>query len=387
MRRAISTGGRLRRALRATAALVALLCAAACDGGEGTAPTEPPGLLVVARTPELARLLQRLATLEGTPLARTAAELAWSLPSCAVVEARSPDGSLAGLVEGLACAPERSALTTLHAELGGAAAVFVTPERDGARVRGRLLLDARDQAELELQIPTELAGGAAALLLPGNASPGPGVLSDADTLLHARIRPVGGLDLAALVPEGGQGDRMFRLKSRLFAGAVLDGTWEAAVYLPGEGARMPLAALALGVRAQEPAARAAEEFVAQLEETWSIRRAPFEAAGARGACLPELRILPDFAPCYVTTAQALVVGWNPASVGKALERAGTALGANGGVLVQLSRFPEADLRMARAAGLAPEDLAPGPWERLRGFGRAERDGIRLRLHLQSGDGA
>jgi len=377
----------MRRAISCWALVIAALCAASCGGDEARGPTEPPGLLVVARAPDLARLLDLLASLEGTPLAREARDLAEALPACGLVEARSNDASLAGLERSLTCAPARSELSALHRQLGSAALAFVLPERDGARVRGRVRFDTLDHAEIELDIPNDLARGAAGLLLPGESVPGPSVLSGADTLLHARVRPVAGLDLASFVPEGSQGDQMFRLKSRLFAGAVLDGTWEAAIYLPDEDATMPHAAIALGVRAQSAASAAADEFLSQIEETWSIQRVPYQAAGASGACLPELRILPEFAPCYVTTGEALVVGWNPASVSKALDGRVGKLGSAGGLVVELSRFPEADLRMANGAGIPPEALAPGPWGRLRAFGRAGKEGIRLRLHLEAGDGA
>ncbi|MGI9589836.1 MAG: hypothetical protein ACR2P8_00605 [Myxococcota bacterium] len=363
---------------------IAALFLVACGAGDTRAPEEPPGLLMVARRPDLSRLLERLATLEGTPLGREARALAEALPGCGLVEAISADGSLAGLETSLACVPPRSALAVLHRELGSDAVAFVMPEYDGGRVRGRIRFDRLDQAEIELVLPAELARGAAGSLLPGSVPPGPAVLSGADTLLHARVRPVAGLDLAALVPEGSQGDQMFRLKSRLFAGAVLDGTWEAAVYLPRDGETMPRAALALGVRAKAAAEAAAEEFVAQLEETWSIRRAPFETSGAEGACLPELRILPDFAPCYVATSEALVVGWNAGSVRQALDGPGGVLGAGGGAVIELARFPEADLRMARAAGIPPEALVPGPWRRLRASGRSGVEGVLLRLRLETG---
>lgn len=363
----------------------ALLCA--CGSGEPEAPAEPAGLLVVARTPGLSRLLEQLATMEGTPLAREARLLADTLPKCGLVEGRSADASLAGLRGQLACAPPRSALPRLHAELGSATVAFAAPERHGLRVRGRISIDTLDHAEVEITIPTELARGAAAMLLPGGEPPGPGILSGTDTLLHARLRPKNGLDLSELIPDGGQGDRMFRLKSRLFAGAVLDGTWEAAVYLPATGSTMPRAALALGFRSRGAAVAAADEFVGQLEETWSMRRAPFETAGARGACLPELRILPDFSPCYVATDDALVVGWNPDSVTKALDGRVGALGRTGGVLMELARFPEADARMAQAAGVPPEALSPAPWGRVRAFGRTAEDGVQLRLHLEARDGA
>lgn len=369
------------------ALLLATVLLAACGGAGPEAPAEPPGLLLVARTPGLARLLERLAEMEGTRLGREARLLAEALPTCGLVEARAENAEPATLRGSLACAPPRSALARLHQELGSATVAFALPERDGLRVRGRISFDALDHAEVEITIPTALAGGALAMLLPGSDPTGPGVLSGTDTLVHARLRPEDGLDLSSLVPAGSQGDRMFRLKSRLFAGAVLDGSWEAAVYFPEESSSMPRAALALGFRAQAPALAAADEFVAQLEETWSIRRVPFQAAGAQGACLPELRILPDFAPCYVATGEALVVGWNPASVSKALDGGVGELGRNGGVLVELARFPEADARMARAAGVPPEALVPGPWGRLRAVGRTGDEGVQLRLHLEARDGA
>ena len=376
----------MTRAISWWALALAAAFLVACGDADPQAPSEPPGLLMVGRTPDLARLLDRLASLEGTPLARSALELAERLPGCGLIEARAADGRLATLKENVTCARPRSALSRLHQELGSASVAFAAPERDGLRVRGRISFDSLDHAEVELTIPNALARGAAGLLLPGSEPPGPGVLSGTDTLLHARLRPEDGLDLSALIPDDGQGDRMFRLKSRLFAGAVLDGTWEAAIYLPTPGSTMPRAALALGTRARAPAAAAADEFITQLEETWTIRRAPFELPGARGACLPELRILPDFAPCYVATSDALVVGWNPDSVAKALDGAVGALGSRGGVLVELARFPEADERLARAAGVPREVLAPGPWGRLRAVGRRGDDSVELRLHLAAKGG-
>jgi hypothetical protein len=372
-----------RSLLLATAAACAL---AACGPSAPPEPPEPSGLLMVGRSPDLARLLGHLAGLEGTPLGRSAAALAERLPTCGLVEARAADGRPESLAANLRCAPPRSELARLHGELGSASVAFVAPESNDVRVRGRISIDALDETEIELTLPAEAARGGAALLLPGDEAPGPGVLSGSETLLHARLRPAGGLDLAELVPSGGQGDRMFRLKSRLFAGAVLDGTWEAAVYLPASGAAVPHAALALGFRAKSAAVAAADEFVAQLEATWSIRRAPHEIAGARGACLPELRILPEFAPCYVATERALVIGYNPESLAKALDGDAARLGPHGGLVVDLGRFPEADARLARAAGAPVEALPTGPWRRLRAAGRTGEETVSVRLHLEAGDG-
>ncbi len=144
----------MTRAISGWALALAIVLLAACGGGEHEAPAEPPGLLMVGRTPDLARLLERLATLEGTPLARAAQQLALRLPSCGLVEAQAADGKLATLQSSLACAPPRSALMHLHRELGSATVAFAAPETDGLRVRGRIRFDSLDQAKrvLALQV-------------------------------------------------------------------------------------------------------------------------------------------------------------------------------------------------------------------------------------------
>ena len=202
---------------------------AACAEHPAAAPQEPPGALLVARTADLERLLGQLAWLEGTPLARRIEAVRAALPACPVVESHAPDRSFEQLLRRLECRPADSALEELHRERGDDALAFVWPLEPGLRLRGWLMLDERGGVELDLRVPREAVRGAQALLSPGDEPPGPGVLSGSQRLFHARARPEGGLDFASLVPEGSQADRMFRLKSELFAGTVLDGTWEAAI--------------------------------------------------------------------------------------------------------------------------------------------------------------
>jgi hypothetical protein len=255
------------------------------------------------------------------------------------------------------------------------------------------MLDERGGVELDLRVPREVARGAQALLLPGDEPPGPGILSGSQRLFHARARPEGGLDFASLVPEGSQADRMFRLKSQLFAGTVLDGTWEAAIYLPAEGEPTPRAALALGFAQRALAVAAVERFIADLRSTWPVHRSFFALREAEGACLLDLAILPGLAPCYVATDRALVLGWNPASLRKALD--GPSVGASlagpesaGGLVLELARFAEADARLARAAGEQPvphaAQAAASPWRRLRAQARREGDRVLVRVHLEPG---
>jgi len=345
------------------------------------APPEPSGAQLSAGTAELRQLLGLLARLEGTPLAHGAERLAARLPDCAALEARAPQADLAALLEGLGCAQPTGALAALHRERGSDALAFAWPLEPGLVLRGRLRLDAAGNAELELRLPRDAAEGARGLWLPGGP-PGPAVLSGSETLLHARLRPAAGLDLASLVPDGSQADRLFRLKSELFSGALLDGTWEAAIYLPAAGESMPRAALALGFRQRDAAVAALEALLEQLGRSWPVHRSFFELTGARGACLLDLRILPGLAPCYVAGERTLVLGWNPASLRKALDGAPVELGDAGGLLVELARFAEADARLAAGAA-SPAALAPAfesPWTRLRAAG-GEQDG-ELRVHVQ-----
>jgi hypothetical protein len=380
---------RLTAGLAATLVGLALALAGCAERTPQPPDDTPPGALLAAHTGDLARLLRQLARLEGTPLARHARALAARLPSCEVVEAHAPSGGLDALLAGLRCRPQASALEALHRERGARALAFAWPLEPGLRLRGRLALDAQGSVELELRVPREAARGARALLLPGAEPAGPGVLSGSEILLHARVRPEAGLDLASLIPAGGQADHLFRLKSRLFAGTVLDGTWEAAAYLPGAGEPMPRVALALGFVRRRAAVAAIEGFVDELRRTWPLRRSDFALGEATGACLLDLRILPAFAPCYVATERALVVGWNPASLRKALDGVRPpALADAGGLLVELQRFAEADARLAQAGGPgAAARPTAYPWRRLRADGKSDPQAVRLRVRLEGRSGA
>ena len=361
---------------------------AACAEQPAAAPQEPPGALLVARTADLERLLEQLAWLEGTPLARRIEAVRAALPACPVVESQAPDGNFEQLLRRLECRPADSALEQLHRERADDALAFVWPLESGLRLRGWLMLDDRGGVELDLRVPREAVHGAQALLLPGDEPPGPGVLSGSQRLFHARARPEGGLDFASLVPEGSQADRMFRLKSELFAGTVLDGTWEAAIYLPEDGEPTPRAALALGFTNRALAVAAVERFIADLRSAWPIHRSFFALSEAEGACLLDLRILPDLAPCYVASDRALVLGWNPASLRKALDGASVDAPlagpeSGGGLLLELARFAEADALLARAVGEEPvRQAAASPWQRLRARARQNGDRVLVRVHLE-----
>jgi hypothetical protein len=246
-----------------------------------------------------------------------------------------------------------------------------------------------------LLLPSDALEGPAGFLLPGSEPAGPPVLSTREQLLHARVRAGVRLDLASFVPPGSQAASLFHLESALFSGLVLDDTWEAAVYPPEDGRAAPRLALALGVRDRTAAIAAIESFLEKIRESWPVQRSAFSLGSASGACLLDLNLLPDLAPCYLATGRALVAGWNPASLQWALGDADgdpqvlIGAGGPGALVLDLARVEQADARL-RARLPAGAVLLPQPaypWGRLSLRGERGRHGVRLELRLDAKESA
>ena len=407
-----------RRLTLVGAALAALVCLlTGCAEERDAADVWPDGAWIVSRTDALARILSKLEEFDGSPLARTAAARRGTLPQCATVETIARADDFSSALNQLACAGESGPLARIREQLDTADILFSVPlGRDsGEALRGSGTVGPDGKMTFELTLPQNaLAGRVSSLLIPGSTPPGPVQLNRVDELIHARIRPETALDIASLVAEGGQADRLFRLKSRLFAGTVLDGSWETVIYLPAPGRRMPHVALALGVSHIPPAVAAMEEFIGEMQRTWPVHRSPFNVHGAVGACLLDLNILPDFAPCYVATESALVAGWNPASLRHALAQspAESASGASASdesasgeseLVIELGRFSRADALLAaaaRAQALEPfastsadnaaKPLAPAasyPWHRVVAERIPAQDAVKIELTFEPGAGA
>jgi hypothetical protein len=382
------------RVLRPRAlALVAGLALAACSEWRAPDAGLPPGALLLARTSALQRLLATAGKLEGTPLAREARALAGRLPDCEWVEARAD--SSAQLPRALRCGEPNGRLATLDRERARHDVAFALPLGEAGRMLGHADLAADGTLSVSLLLPSDALEGPAGFLLPGREPAGPAVLSASEQILHARVRAGERLDLASFVPSESQAARLFHLKSALFSGLVLDGTWEAAVYLPETGRTTPRAALALGVRERTAAIAAVEAFIQEIRGSWPVQRSAFSVGGASGACLLDLNLLPDLAPCYLATERALVVGWNPASVRKALgdgsgeTQAPVGLDAPGVLVLDLALVEQADarLRAQMPAGTALLPRQPYPWRRLSVSGEREHDGVRLLLRLAARESA
>lgn len=362
----------------ATAGLMS--CLTSCSRAPDPTAAWPEGVLLSARTASLAALLAQLETLESTPIARHATAWARALPDCDEVEARAE--SISALPQALACRTPGGALEPFHRARGEADLAFALPG-DGERTHGTILTKGHE-VMATLRWPEPGRAGAWSLLVPGAEAAGPALLAAEGRLLHARVRPADGVDLASLVPAESQADRLFRLRSSLFAGAVLDGTWEIALYAPDAGQTMPRAALALGTSLRGAAVTAAEQFLRDLEATWPVHRTPFALDGAEGACLLELNVLPALAPCFVATEKALVFGWNPASLATALHPAPPMPSPPdaGRVVVDLASLGRVDARLA--ALLPAEHGSPPlhwPWGVFEARGRRDAEALELRLAL------
>jgi len=380
-------------ALAACLALATCLELAACSGRETPGAGLPSGALFLARTSALQRLLATAVQLERTPLARHARTLSGRLPACEWVEARAD--SSAELASALACGNPDGSLAALYRERGEHDIAFAFPVRADTRLIGTASVGTDGSLAVSLVLPSDALTGPAAFLLPGPEPAGTPVLSASEQLVHARVRAAERLDLAAFVSADGQASRLFRLESELFSGLVLDDTWEAAVYSPQAGRTSPRAALALGFRERTAAVAAIEGFLENVRESWSVHRSKFAVGRANGACLLDLNLLPDLAPCYVATQSALVVGWNPASLRKALDGASdeaavsAELGGPGSLVLDLARMQEADTRLRALAspGTALLPQQPYPWRRLLLSGERVRDGVHLRLRLSAKESA
>jgi pimeloyl-ACP methyl ester carboxylesterase len=179
------------------------------------------------------------------------------------------------------------------------------------------------------------------------------------------------------------------LRSDLFEGKALAGVWELAVYPPAEGELITPMALSLDIEPgeRELAVSAMEQFLAELEEVWPVRRSDYRLGEHEGACLGNVRVMPDLAPCYLATPEALMVGWSSRSLEMALAEndPGGGPGADpegSGGRVFFSRFPAADRVIAGATGApGPVDRSFYPWDLLELTGGRDEAVYRFRARL------
>jgi len=386
--------------------LVAVAGAGACS--PKTSAPLPAGITFAGDAHRLIPLLRRLEQLTDTRLARQAGRLETRLDGCRRFIAYCPAGAPCDLAAAVRCdgSPPASEADALAGDADWLLA-RVASDQSWLLVRGRLAADGSVALDAELSDPDETS--ALGLLLPAADPAGPARLATADALLHVRLRPDGGLDLARFIQGGGWGARLYRLQSDLFEGTTLAGVWELAVYTPDTGNVIPPMALAVDIRDRRQAVSVMEKFLKDLQSSWPLRRSPFELGGWDGACLTNLNVMPDLAPCYVATDAALVIGWNPASLERALaapatggaeagagdaqarqeQAPGVRLAAGPGaeasrLSVFFDRLPRADAILARSSG-SRVSLGPRyyPWRRLVVEGRRGKGRFHFTAELES----
>lgn len=381
------------------------LAVAACSGNARLDPLlREPALLIDG--PSLVRLLERSRALTGTPLGIASARVIERVRNCREVAAHfaphRPPAKTAGsipaesdpadvvrepsLPERLVCRDDPDLDPALVARL----------ERERGEHGGVLQWPLGTEGRLVLQVDVDAAGGfvlgghlddaidtgdagPVALLLPAETAPGDAAIDPTATLVHLRLRPAAGLRLSELIPQGSQGDRLFALKGRLLEGALLEGTLELAFVPPAPGGRVPLALIALHHRAAGAVESALAEALDQLEQTWGIERSErrFEAATKSprtdtrtGGCYADLPILPEFAPCWLVTENALLLGYRAEALDAALAPPSDAAASASGLVVDLDRVRVLDEAMAGSPGASLARL----YSRLELQGRTQGDG-------------
>ena len=336
---------------------LAVLLAAAC----APAP-DPEPLRLVADAEPLRELLGQCSLGESTDAARWCADFAQRISTCEAVEATCPAGdSSCRLVDTVTCRP-RSETAQLglpagaHMRLRGplstrsAAAFDLQAVVDAERIRASFTFESADDEPWARWLPQ------GTLATPRLAAQG--------AFLVAQYRPKGGL----VPPRSGEesiAERLYGLRSELFSAAVLEGDLELAVYPPDARELFPRVAAFLGTKRRDLAVRGMESYIEDLREQWPIQRLDYEFDGREGACLDNLRVMPEFAPCYLATPDGLAVGWNRGSLEQALPpqaaptRADFAAGPEAARLVlDVETLALADRRLAQARDRRPSYLYP-----------------------------
>ena len=331
--------------------------------------------------PALTRFLTQASRLTGTPLAARANDLLGEIKDCQDVFFHAP-GEASGAEESSAldgssirffCLDEPSHRTPLSAWLRqerGAADGFVTwPLEETGHVAMRVKISAEGALEINGTARPPNESGIFNLFVPSTAEPDAATLSSGKALVQARWRPANGLGLSDLMPAGGQADRMFALKGRLLEGALLSGTWEFAFMPPVENGELPLAIGALHHRSSEAIELALGEVLDQLESTWPIVRTPqafrtAQGAPIEGGCFNDLPLLPELAPCWVVTPNALLVGYRSEAIDRALAPPAVSSAppsdsstSPGSLVVHFDRMAKADRRQGNtSSGVLPGDV-------------------------------
>lgn len=355
----------------------------------GEASNLPPGFSLDGEGPPVLRFLGQLESLEGTPLAKRAGVLRRRLASCRRIQGHTED--LRNLAAALDCADEGAA-SPIESSLGKGQVVWSLEIEAGHHLTGEARFGDDGSVTLSAEMPVLPRKDLLALLLPGADEPGPTLLSRRDALLQGRFKADQGLDPSRFLPEDEQVEGLFQLKSQILTDLLLEGSWELALYEPAEGDLMPPLALAVGFTQKKAAETAWNAYLREVEKAWGFVPVPLSLDRYDGACLNEIRVLPELAPCYLVTDGALVLGWNRESLQKAFGgEPSDELADHSRLVVELAALPGADSRLTASLrerlGVSEDSPTPVeyPWKRLVLAGRREGSRYLLEGRLEPGE--
>lgn len=307
----------------------------------------PPGFVVDAPAREVRTILERWRTMQGTPLADAASAALQRVAPCSVVSGHGE--SLVQLAEALQC----STSTTTN--------LWALPQIGSQRFRGQGFL-VEDGVVLRGELGTFDRTGPRLADDPPTQS----VLRALRRIAWIHVR-LDDLDVQRLVErEHDAADGLFAVKAATMLNGVLTGEVEGGLYPPTGAGTFPTSIVAIGLRSATVGNAALNALVERLETLWSTKAQEVMLAGRSGRCLPELNILPEFAPCALVTDDRLIIGWNAAVFDLGLagddERAATTTHS---VELDLRGFAEVDARLAAtlAAG-EPVMRQVYPWSRV-----------------------
>jgi len=372
-----------------SAAILALLAAVvACPGSPPPARILPDRPHLSADGVALRRLLQQVERLEPARIAIMAARARGVVANCDAVRSSPAELSLESLLAALECDDDDDLAAGISALRERADLVLSIPRPNGGHIVAEARISEDGGVDANLQLPIA-DSDPWSLLIPASRKPGAALLGSREALVHLRTRASAKLNIANLVSPGSQADQLFGLRNSLFAGALLDGRVEWALYPPREGHVIPPAALALGITLVPAAREAMSAYVDHIEAAWTVHRSPLRIGDSEGLCLTDLNTAPDLAPCYVATDDALILGWNAASLELALSDQPSDHGESpsdrgGSLRVQLDRLPAADAVLARSWGGQAGTPAGGyPWKSLDAWSKATESGVEIGITLEA----
>lgn len=340
------------------ALLVMVVATSGCRPRVPPVPTLPPGFLFNGPGSQIDPLLQRLASMTTTPIGEAATGVRARLAGCERVSGHGTDP--VAFITSLSCSTTTPTTTTTEA------ATWALPAVGGQRFVGAGAVDEDGTVRLTGTLQPSNAGEAAFAL--DEAPPTTSILRPGKRAVWAHVRVDGDFDPTRLMPaSGGQADDLFAVNSTLALRGLTTGEIELGLFPPQTERSFPVSVVAVGIRTQAGAKAVLASLVERLEQRWSTKAHDAIIAGRPGTCLPEVNILPDFAPCALVTDDDLIIGWNAYALEVGLADSGEVVPVSAHqIAFDFTRFVEADGQLERALAQGrPVLKQPYPWSTFR----------------------